>query len=38
MKAIVNLSIDTEVWKEAKEKIDNISAFVEDKLRKELKM
>ena len=36
MKTTVSLSIDVKVWKKAKRKIKNVSAFVEKKLKEEL--
>lgn len=38
MKTNITVSIDVEVAKEAKEKLDNISQTVETLLRKELKL
>jgi len=38
MKTIINLSIDVEVWKKAKESSMNVSQFVENKLKQELKI
>ena len=36
MKTTIGVTIDTEILIKAKKKIDNISGFVEDKLRNEV--
>ena len=38
MKTTIGITIDVDVAKAAKEKIDNISQFVEDKLREKLQL
>jgi len=36
MKTTINLTIDVDVWKKIKHKLDNVSAFVEKKFKEEL--